>query len=51
LRAAELRNLRQQLLINLRGGIGRMSFGECDDFFHAEFFAIRRLGFGNAVGE
>ena len=51
LRAAELGNLREQLLIHPRGGIRHMCFGECRDFFHSEFFALRPLGFGNAVGK
>jgi hypothetical protein len=51
LRAAELCYLREQLLINPRGGIRRMCFGECGDFFHSEFFALRPLGFGNTVGK
>ena len=51
LRAAELRYLREQLLIHARGGIRCMCFGEGGDFLHSEFFASRPLGFGNAVGE
>jgi hypothetical protein len=51
LRAAELCYLREQLLINPRGGIRRMCFGECGDFFYSEFFALRPLGFGNTVGK
>jgi hypothetical protein len=49
--AAELRNWREQLLVNLRGGIRRVCVGECGDSFHSEFFALRRLGFRNAVGK
>jgi len=51
LRAEELRNLRQQLLIHPRGGICRIRFGECRNFLHAESLTIRSFGFGNSVSK
>lgn len=49
--AAKIRDLREQLLVQLSSGTGRVRRAECRDPFHSKLFALRVFGFGDAVGE
>ena len=49
LRGAKIRHLREQLLIQLSSGTGRVRFAECGDPLHSKLFALSVLGFGNPV--